>query len=580
MDLHDVSEDQLYRLKSIDPRLTPNWREVIQHILPQLDKESQDSIHKNILAPRGIYLDTNEELAHKQPLSLKATLEAVQTDNKDLMAIASDMLNIIDSHQECYGALQLADEIEAIFDSLDSLDLYNLANEHENRKKIRIAFLYDLAQWIDTINLEVKPGLRKLDAHMVKAYLKQVFIRQKIQGRDFRKWDSSHISFQESTYLPSYIKNEGKDRKFILVEGPKYWFLIGHPSHLDENPYSFRRFLFEDSSGTEVKKYIYLTHIIFRKDKIHDAQYLSYVSYTISRLYTLDTGVSDTLLNFVSETQSLHKKYLKPLLKERLKQDGRSIEAVIKERMTTYEKQVSVLILRKLPRVIQTTLHNTKDQDYLFYHLDQLVKAMIDDIQNFRLQPLAKSSASSEIMAIKLISIRKLLQKSQKLLCSPNLSIEERSETMVSSLSTIKEKLGESEESVKNLNHLKNIINSKPQLKEKRSFWQRIKSKRIPKYTLEEIGKKELALQEEFFVSILRLAKIRNKDMVYLELETEEILNQNYRHYALADGELGISLLPRILRLPEDKKKFNIGSIREVVNQNIFESNQAWNIKA
>jgi len=72
------------------------------------------------------------------------------------------------------------------------------------------------------------------------------------------------------------------------------------------------------------------------------------------------------------------------------------------------------------------------------------------------------------------------------------------------------------------------------------------------------------------------MAKSQNRGMVYIEFECDEIINKTYRHYALADGELGISRLPRVLRLSEDKREFNIDYISQVVNQNVFEANQLW----
>jgi len=74
MNIRDLSEYQLYKLKSMDPNLSPDWREIIQSILPDLDPESQHSLYKNILEPRGIYLNANEELIHKRPATLKKTM--------------------------------------------------------------------------------------------------------------------------------------------------------------------------------------------------------------------------------------------------------------------------------------------------------------------------------------------------------------------------------------------------------------------------------------------------------------------------------------------------------------------------
>ena len=578
MNIRDLSEYQLYKLKSMDPNLSPDWREIIQSILPDLDPESQHSLYKNILEPRGIYFDINKGLIYKRPTTLKKTREDIQTHNNDLIAIASDMSKIIDSRFEYYDAIQLADEIEAIFGCLDNLDMRNMLYEHKNRKRIRIAFLYDLAQWIDTVKLKVSPSFRKLDSHMIKSYLKEVFIKQKIQGQDFRKWDSSDVSFQEFTYLPSFIRNEGKDRDFLVVEGQKYWFLIGSTDEIGKNPYSFRRFLHEDSSGNSVEKYVYLTHVVIKKEDMHDSQYLSHASHAMSRFYTLDRRTPDTLLSFINEIQNLRKRYLKPLLKERLEQVGGSTEAIIKERMITYEKQVSVLILQKIPR-IQTLLHNKDDQDYLSYHLDKLFKQMIESVQDFRLQPLVMYSNSSEMLLIKLMALRKLLTKSHDFIFSQELSIEKRSEVMGNPLLMIQEESHDAKVSIKEAEGLEDELSNYFAVKEKGKFWKKIALGRRPRYTVEDLNKEKLLLKKEVFRSIVRMAKSQNKGMVYIEFECDEIINKNYRHYALADGQLGISRLPRVLRLSEDKREFDIESIRQVVNHNIFEANQLWHIE-
>ena len=52
MNVYDLSEYQLYKLKSIDPTLSSDWQEIIKDIIPQLDKDSKASIYKNILKPK------------------------------------------------------------------------------------------------------------------------------------------------------------------------------------------------------------------------------------------------------------------------------------------------------------------------------------------------------------------------------------------------------------------------------------------------------------------------------------------------------------------------------------------------
>lgn len=554
------------------PNLSSNWSEVLQSILLDLGPEDVASVYQNILLPRGIYFHSNKQLASRRPVTLRNVMVAIQTQAPELLALVSSMSNIIDSRTQFYDAFQLADEIEAIFCYLDPL---NLPHEYENIKRIRIAFLYDLARWLDTVELKVVPGLRKLDSLTVKSYLKEVFIKQKIQGQDFRQLDSTDLGFQEFTYVPSFIRNEGRSRKFFVVEGQKYWFLIGNSDVYGKNPYSFRRFLHEETSGSDTEQYTYLTHVVINKDDMHDSEYLSRVAYAMSRFYTLDLGTPDTLLSFIKEISFLEKKYLKPLLKERLEQTGGSTEAIVNKRMISYEKQVSILILQKLPR-IQAILHNKVDQGYLFYHLDKLIKHMIEGVQDFRLQPLVRNSNSSGILLIKLLALRKLLAKSYDFILSQDLSMEERSEAMGIPLLEVKEKINEAKVAIRELDNLKEALDKYAKIKSKGSFWEKITLGRKPNYTLKDISKEKLLVKKDIFMSIVRMAKNQDKGIIYVEFECDEMINNNYRHYALADGQLGISRLPRILQLPENHRKLNIEFISQLVNDNVFEANPLW----
>ena len=572
MNIHDLSEYQVYKLKAIDPALGSNWREVIQEILPQLNKESQASIYKNILAPRGI----NHNLVYKRSDTLKSVMRKMTTQNKELTNIAIHMSKLIDSTPDTYQVLTLADEIEAMLDYLDGLDMQESLYEQKNRINIRTAFLYDLADWIGKVELTIETGLRQLNPDIVKTYLKEVFIKQKIQGRDFRSWDSTDLSFQELAHLPSLIKKEGKHRKFFAVEGEKYWFIVGIASQPNNNPYSLRRFLYESSSGEGDNKFIYLTHLVIKKDSLNDSKYINHVSYCMSRLYTLDRGVSDTVLKFVLEAQHLNRTYLNTLIKKPLDKNGSSLEIIIANRMIDYEKQLSILILNKLPNIIQTVINDTNDQNFLFYHLDQLIKRMIENIQDFRLQPLAMYSESSEVMVIKLVSLRKLLDNLWGLFTVGQNNILDYETTMEHSLLTVKEKLIECESALQEINSLKEGLNNYFKIKEEGSFWQKIKLGKSPRYTSEEIKEIESRLNEDLFMFIVRLAKTQSDSIVYPEFECDIIINESYRHYAIADGKVGITRLPRILRLPENKSKFTFTSIKERINNDIFKPSQPF----
>ena len=307
-----------------------------------------------------------------------------------------------------------------------------------------------------------------------------------------------------------------------------------------------------------------------------DPKYLASSSYSMSRLYTLDRGISDTILKFVNEIRRLYKCYLKPLLKEPLEPDGSQPETVIKERLIKYEKQLSLLILQKLPSIIKLTENDINDQNYLFYHLDQLVKQMNDNIQDLRLQPLLMYSDSSEIMVIKIIAMRKLLDKLRLTLNSKKQNLDDISDHVKIPLLTIKEKLVETDISLEELRSYRSDILNYKNTQKNGSFWQKLRLGKTPSYSLDDIIETEQLVHEDLFMFVVRMAKNKNKGLIYPEFECNVIVNDKYRHYALADGELGVSRLPRILRLNEDRSQFSTDYIKEAVYEDIFESNQEW----
>ena len=54
MHVYELSEYQIYQLKSIDPALSGNWKTIITSILPQLDAPSRKSVYEKILSKRNI----------------------------------------------------------------------------------------------------------------------------------------------------------------------------------------------------------------------------------------------------------------------------------------------------------------------------------------------------------------------------------------------------------------------------------------------------------------------------------------------------------------------------------------------
>lgn len=97
-----------------------------------------------------------------------------------------------------------------------------------------------------------------------------------------------------------------------------------------------------------------------------------------------------------------------------------------------------------------------------------------------------------------------------------------------------------------------------------------------PKYTIEELKEAKKDLNETFFVDIIRHAKKYKQAMVYMEYETDFEINEDYRHYAIANESQSLARLPYIIALPEDRERFSLESLKDDVYWEIFD--QIYNV--
>lgn len=564
MHVYELSEYQIYQLKSIDPALSTNWKTIIANILPKLDPASRKSVYEKILSKRNI----SANFTYIIPENLRSVLSNTAVRNKELQAISVQMLKLVESQPQTCDAIDLADKVEAMIDYINRIDIGDHHLDQQSRKSIKRAFLYDLATWIDNVNLIVQPGIRQLNVDVVKTYFKEVFIKQKIQERDFRAWDSTDIDFQEQENLPSIIREEAKRKKFFVIESEKYWYLIGIADKPRQNPYSFKRFLHEDSMQNEL--YVYLTHVVLRKNLLDNERYLEHVTYCMSRLYTLDAGVSDTIIKFIEDAQYKCKTQIEPLLKKPLEKDGEETEFHIQKRMNEYEQQITVLILNKLNNLIENAISDKDDRDYLFYYLSKIFNRMIDSIQNFQLLPIATYSYNVEIMVARLVSFRHLLDMIYDSLENKNYNAKGLTEASKEIINIIKEEFDDVESNLKQISRLEQKLKLYHETKEKGNLWQRLIVGWQPRYDFEDIERSKNQLKNEFFLSIVRLAKSHTDNIIYLEFDCDETVNEYYRHYAIANDKMVITRLPKVLRLPEDKETFDLQKINEAIHHNVF----------
>ena len=573
--IFDLSHYDIYRLQSIDPIFSDDWRQTLCDIFPKLDKESQNSVFRQLLVPRGIMYDkTSKKFFAQRPVSLSDTLALTSSSNDKVMMMANHMLNFLKAPTQGVSILELADKIEAMLDHFDSIELYDAKNEHHLAKKIRQAFLYDLSHWIDNIEISLAPGLRNLTPDMIRAYFKSVFLKHQIQGWEFRSWDGQDMQELSSEHFPVFLQQEAVVRRYVVVETPKYWFLIGPTRLANQNPFSFRRFLFEDSDVSG--QYIYLTHVVVEREGVNLPANKANILMQLSRMYTLERSVNEAVKIFMNSSKDLLIRYIYPLIRKPLATDGRQIETIIEERMQNFEKQFSILILNKLPRIFDIALKEINDLEFFYYHLDLLIANVTNCLRDFCLQPLASFSLVAKRTTLRLVSMRMLTHRIRNYLNDMTIEAEQKQKLFMAPMQYLDKQLTEVEEEQSSIDILTEEVLYYQKQVETSGFLRRLITPKAPKYSLEELTQYRHQLNENLFMSIIRLAKDQKQLIVYPEFECNIIIDENFRHYAFIDGELGLTRLPKLLCLPEKRDSFDFQTVRQQINADVFRTNQEW----
>lgn len=461
----------------------------------------------------------------------------------------------------------LVDELEAALTYLDKVAINSDKGEHKQRQAIRTAFLYDFVSWLDTITLEMPPSIRQIDERIFKIFTKEVFIKSLIQF-----FEAVDLDLYGITHFPEFIKQEAINRKLLLVETKDFWFIVSPSESLGSNTFSLRRFLNEDKQGG----YTYFNGLALSKKMADNPQVQEIMLKFVNRIFSIDRNISDELKKFAIHIRRMIQLQFSPiLLDNKFVADGSSAEKTIQKRVVKFEELLSTSVLQKLPTMINIAKHSEFDQEFLFHRLNGFFNELLILVKNFRTHPLARYAFAAQHLQVRVLALDVLIQKNRSNLFDPKLSNEAFKEKLSGAMNALRESY---ETGLENLAELDNLIATTKAYDDKKAaggFLAKLGFGK-PKYTMEELKEAKKDLNDEFFVDIVRIAKEHKQAVVYVEYETDFTINEDFRHYAIANESYGITRLPYIISLPEDRERFSLEDLQDDVYWEIFD--QIYNV--
>ena len=563
--------DIIRLLKDIHPVFSRDWQDKIPNLLDKLDEDSRRRVYKTILEPKNIIATPDNKLVFSGRLTLADAKKVLMS--RPISSALDKLLRIVSNIKQTRNIITIADSLEA------GIELINNINAEDNfalqKEKLRLAevFLYDFAIELREHDFDPPPSERGLTVDMIKTYIIEVFIKEKVLSYWFSTTPVRELQQDPLLFVKTTLFNEAKVRRLGVVSTERYFFFIGEVAKFEQDPYSVRRFLLDDN--VMGGRFIYFNILAVDKHKIHEPTYQTKVQKDLTRVVTLQRQLTNQVIEFVDSLENCQITYLLPLLTKPLEADGTNLQTLIEFRLRDYERNLSLLALGKANRVLKEFAQTPDDYEYLFFGLKSFLIELLSDIRDFYYQSSARWSIKSQEMEFKLVCYLRLLEKRKNSIFTADSEyiINENPELDFNQpVNELKKIIDDAAPKIRIVKQKIKDAYQEIELASKRSDWQKFWDKCLNKKLPDpEIFRKRLEqTSKETLVSIVRIPKKYKRTTIYLEFEGLIGIDENVRHYAFPKGDNGISLLPILVRLPEDSRDFDVASVKEALKPTIF----------
>lgn len=572
--------DAIRALKVIDPVLNPDREERITAILAPLDENSRQRAFRNVIKPKSIEWDKDSgRYVFQGKPSVRELATGLSTPQ--LAALADKLVKVLAGLGENRNLATIADALEGGLSNIDRFDAEENQQRQKEKLKLREAFLYDFATAMRRVDFDIPANQRGLSVEAIRTYIIEVFIKHQLMGYWFATTPLYELKKDPDPFINGNVMNEARVRRFDIVQAGDWIFLVGPVPRFDQNQYSVRRFLAEETALGG--KLVYFNSIAVDRRHLADPAAQQKIAHDMTRIITIQRQLSTRILELVDSFETSQHKYLLPLLSKPLAADGTDLETAIEQRLLDYEKNLSRLVTGKIPHALKELAKSQDDFEYLFFGLKTFLLETLGNVQDFAAQSSAQWSTRGAEMEHRIASYVRLLEKRKTTVFSLD---AEKAAAADASLDTtlpateLKKIVDDTEPQLEDLaDQLKAAIHAASEEAGKgKQFLGKLLGRK--KVDPDDVRAEISATRRNAFIAIVRVTKRYPKICVYLEFEDLVEVDERVRHYAFPNGETGLALLPYLVELPEDKEQFDIRSVRKVLEFDLFKSGQRWGKEA
>lgn len=575
--LHDYIP---YELRSavtqIDPHLDVYWQQALSSIFQQINPEQQKQVYKQILAKKNILWDTQNQSFSVTPLmSLAEQVQSISHPGmRNLGQKLQHALTELDKYQD---ALEIANFLESVLAQVHKTNVEENLSLQQIKNTLHQAFIYAAAEIINQkTDIKIPSNNRKLTTDMLKCFISEVFLKQQLLSFYFRTLRARQLTRQPHPLLSEFLKHEQHLRQLEVIKTSRYIFALAQSDSKEVNPFSIRRFLHEEHLA--LSDNIYLNGVVLDLAYLNDVEHQRFFQWQVGRIVTIEKQIGQHLIDFIYQLEQYNSEQLLPLLFKPLDSSGLGLEKVVETRLIEFEKELSIHILEPIHQALRQRVSHIDECDYLYMSMRQILGDMISYFYDFQSQAAVMFDSQADLFSARLKSYLALHEK-RRLQVFARLDREEwlhAHEHMIKPLEelnlVVRSALNQYRE---NYRHIKE--SQRDLTKQSQSFLGKLlnKDKKIEDH-ISQLKDSNVQLRQNTYLDIIRIPKKHPELTSYLEFEALISINQKERHYAFACGDNGVTHLPLLVQLPEDRNLINLTDIYQSLEFDLKLSSQKW----
>ncbi len=567
------------KLKQIDPILDKHWQQQIQSILSTTPQALHQKIEDQYLKAKNIawnYL--NQTFEFKGHTSLKNL--QLDTQNSELLQLAHRIKSTFSYLQGYQTDFQIADYLESIVREINQIDLEHSA-DIQAQQLIKKAFLYDAALIIRDLDFTVSENHRHLDIEQVRTFIFEIFMKSEILGSWFAHILPSEYAEQELAIFQDYFIQQQRVRDFEIIKTFQYYFVLSSTYDSSVSAYSIRRFLTEENFGKEDR--FYISGLVLDPQQLDQADYFANFKQLMNRIIGIQRKMNPHIVELIESLHEYNQQNLIPSLKEILNIQSFSIDHLVKEHLEILEKDLSLNILEPLLKGLKNSVQHTDELEYCYLNISRLINEFLHQLEILSQQPMLQFNQHARLFKYRLIAYLKLLEQRRAqifVIFHDEFQYQQQLRAVSAPTQEIRELLNSAMEQTRQIQQHIRQLEREMQNAENSSFLKRLfKKTENHELKINQLKQNLIEVRDRCYIRIIAIQKQASQESVYMEAKNLiSVIDSKVRHYAFANGKNGVTRLPLLLQLPEDRNNFNMQSILMALNYDFLLSAKSWKL--